>query len=116
MRRHRKNSVATTIWRPEFVLPCAIITPYNLIIVPVVEKLGNCDFHVKNFNAVSHKDIAMIIFRPRGPYSSVSIVTGLRTGQPGLISGRGSRHLCPGVVASFEVRRYYRSAGGCRAR
>jgi hypothetical protein len=54
----------------------------------------------------------MTIFVPGGPYSSVSIVTGLRSGRPSLIPGRGSKHLRYGVETSFDVRRSYRSPGG----
>ena len=36
----------------------------------------------KNINAVSDKYITMIIFVPGGPYSLVSIATGLRSGRP----------------------------------
>ena len=74
-----------------------------------------CHHCGKKMNVASDKYIIMIVFVPRRPFSSVSIVTRLRSGRPSLIPGRGSKHLRHGVETSFDVHRCYRNTGDCVA-
>jgi hypothetical protein len=90
----------------------AISTSRNLMVIQVLCSYKILPRRGKKINAVSDKYIIRIIV-PRGPYSSVTIVTVLRIGRPSLIPGRGSNHLRHGVETCFENSRCYKCVRGC---